>query len=128
MSKVDTSVFKDLMVLLNTSKLGESEFFYELFDGNYDQLGYVDSKDYKVARNNQDALFATAKEDFGYEHIESDGGGEGEGEYCYGIIKFQDKYYQAEWSYYSYQGCETDYIVDTIKEVVPKEVTKTVYV
>lgn len=64
---------------------------------------------------------------FGFEHMECEGGGEGEGEYCYGVIRLSDKYFKAEWSYYSYNGCEYDYIEDTIKEVTPREKTITVY-
>lgn len=63
----------------------------------------------------------------GYEHVECEGGGEGEGEYCYGVIKIGDKYLKAEWSYYSYNGCEYDYIKDTIKFVTPTTKTITVY-
>lgn len=63
----------------------------------------------------------------GYKFIESEGGGEGEGEYCYGVIKLDNKYYKAEWSYYSYQGCNYDDIKYTICEVAPVEKTITVY-
>jgi len=52
---------------------------------------------------------------------------EGEGEYCYSVIRIGDKFFKAEWSYYSYNGCDFDYIEDTIKEVTPKEKTITVY-
>ena len=55
------------------------------------------------------------------------GGGEGGGEYCYGVICINGSYYKAEWFYYSYNGCEYDYILDTIKEVTPVEKTITVY-
>lgn len=62
-----------------------------------------------------------------YEHIDQEGGGEGGSEYCYGVFKLNDKYFKAEYSYYSYNGYESDYIVDTLKEVVPKEKTIIVY-
>lgn len=62
----------------------------------------------------------------GYEHIECHGG-QDEGEYCYGVIKIGDKYLKAEWSYYSYDGCEYNYIKDTIKFVTPTTKTITVY-
>ena len=63
----------------------------------------------------------------GYEHITSEGGGEGEGEYCYGVIKIGDTYLKAEWSYYSYDGCEYDHIFGTLEVVTPKQKTITVY-
>lgn len=66
-------------------------------------------------------------EDKGYETIESKGGYEGGGEYCYGVIRLGDKFYKTGWTYYSYNGCEYDYIEDTIKEVKPVEKTITIY-
>ncbi len=65
--------------------------------------------------------------DYLYEHIETEGGGEGGAEYCYGVFKLDGKSYKAEWSYYSYEGCNFDEIFDTLKEVKPVEKIITVY-
>lgn len=64
---------------------------------------------------------------FGYAWLEQEGGGEGGSEYCYGVFQLGDKVYRAEYSYYSYNGHEFDYIVDTLREVTPKQKTITVY-
>ena len=83
---------------------------------------FSDDKDHLYGKEKQAAL-----KDFGYLHIESEGGGEGEGEYCYGIIKVGEQYLKAEWSYYSYEGCSFDYIESTIRVVTPSQRTITVY-
>lgn len=62
-----------------------------------------------------------------YTHLVQKGGGEGGSEYCYGVFKLGDKYYRAEYSYYSYNGYETYGIIDSLKEVTPKEKKITVY-
>lgn len=67
------------------------------------------------------------KESINFEMMESKGGGEGEGEYCYSVIKINDKFFKAEWSYYSYNGCDYDDIEATVKEVTPKEELVIVY-
>lgn len=61
------------------------------------------------------------------ELVEKGWGGEEKGEYCYGILRFEDKYFKAEWSYYSYDGADFDGIESTIKEVTPVEKTVIVY-
>lgn len=104
MSKVDLTPFKTL-----ADKLGKSysaEFLYSLFNG------YVDWN--KIKSQNID-----------YSLEQCAGGEEGGGEVCWGVIKLDDKYYRAYWSYYSYSGCEYDWIENTIEEVVPREVTVT---
>jgi hypothetical protein len=62
-----------------------------------------------------------------YQWIEGELGGEGSGEYCYGVFKFDGKFYKTEWSYYSYEGCNWDNIEHTLKEVKPVEKLVTVY-
>ena len=62
-----------------------------------------------------------------YNHLEQEGGGEGNGEYCYGVFSLKGVCYMAEYSYYSYVGHNTDSIVDTLCEVVAEEVVVTVY-
>lgn len=59
--------------------------------------------------------------------VAGEGGSEGGGEYCWGVIRIGDKYLRASWSYYSYQGCEWDFIEDTLEEVKPVEKVVTVY-
>ena len=105
MSKVDLNVFQEFAVENNYAGV-DNEFLYALFANE---------------------LSTTLSRKYDYAAIEGDYGGEGEGEHCYGVIRFQGKYYKAEWSYYSYNGCEYDYIANTVKEVFPKEKTITVY-
>lgn len=126
--KVNVEVFADLKVLFEAEDMSNSSFLYELFNGDYDELGYdYGLTDYNDRRQKQNSLLEKAKQSFGYEHVTGEGGSEGGGEYCYGVITFQDKYYKAEWSYYSYNGCDYDYIEDTIREVTPREKTITIY-
>lgn len=124
MSKVDLNVFQEFAEKYFEDNELCDRFFYELFSGNLDSFDLPSawgSAEDKAARK---AIF----DQYGYAFMEGDTGGEGEGEYCYGVIRFQGKFYQAEWSYYSYNGCEYDGICDTIKEVVPKQVMVTQYV
>lgn len=67
------------------------------------------------------------KELWRYEDIEQEGGGEGGGEYCYGVFKLKGKFYKAEYSYFSYAGHDYDGISRTLKEVRPVEKTIVVY-
>lgn len=103
----------------------KSSILYNLFDGDTFEIfyGHPDLKGYEAIRSFSNEFF----EDKDYEAMESEGGGEGEGEYCYGVIRLGNKFYKAEWAYYSYNGCEYDYIEDTIKEVKPVEKTITIY-
>jgi len=98
-----------------------SSLIYNLFDGDeypeHSELGW------RGVGN----LFDQTLNGLDCEHMESEGGGEGEGEYCYGVIRIKDKYYKAEWQYYSYDGCDYDNIESSIQEVVPKQKTITVY-
>lgn len=61
------------------------------------------------------------------EVVEQEGGGEGGAEDCVAVFKWKDKYYQVEYSYYSYNGYETDGSNNTVIEVKPVEKTITVY-
>lgn len=62
-----------------------------------------------------------------YEHLDQDGGGEGGAEYCYGVFSLNGKIYRADYSYYSYNGYEYDYIMGSLREVKPVQKTITVY-
>ena len=120
MSKVDLSVFQEFAEKYGRDGEVDSGFLYELFNGALDDFDLPSS--WKNPAERQAIL-----DQYGYEALEGDYGGEGEGEYCYGVIRFQGKYYKAEWSYYSYNGCGYDDIESTVKEVVPKEKTIIVY-
>jgi len=105
MSEVNLELFKEI-----AEELGESteRVVYEMCEGDFD---YNDEVAERV----------------NYEHLEQDGGGEGGSEYCYGVFKLKNKTYKAEYSYYSYNGHEYDYILSTLKEVNPVKKTVTVY-
>lgn len=92
-----------------------------LFDNDYD-LEFEDTDlDWETIRERMKSI------DLNISRLELEGGGEGEGEYCYGVIKLGEMCIKAEWSYYSYDGCQFDYIFDTLQEVKPVEKTITVY-
>ncbi len=124
MSKVDLTVFDEMYEDL-ASGLSKEKFFYELFNGDLDEVGY--EADSNLSWREVSDIRDKKLEDYGYQHITSEDGCEGGGEYCYGILKFKGVHYKAEWSYYSYEGCDYDNIVNSIKEVKPKEKTITVY-
>lgn len=111
--------FIDLLVKEGFEE-GES-LIYNLFDGDecpeHSELDWEESE----------VLFAKLSEEFDYQLMKSKGGGEGEGEYCYGVIRIKDKHYKAEWQYYSYSGCDYDYIEESVREVKPKQKTITFY-
>lgn len=62
---------------------------------------------------------------FGVEIINQVGGGEGEGEYCHTIFKYEDAFYKFTYNYYSYNG--TDYDNAELYQVFPEEKMMTVY-
>lgn len=105
-----------------------SDILYHLFDGDdvaeaFGGGSLLEGADYKQA----EVRVSDYLSERGYELLETDGGGEGGTEYCYGVIKLGDEHYKAEWAYYSYSGCEYDNIENTVKLVTPKEKTVTVY-
>lgn len=107
-------------------KAHTSEILYRLFDGDdVEELFYNHPE--LITRSEVSNFTDSFLKDKGYKAMESEGGHEGGGEYCYGVIRLGDKYYKAGWAYYSYNGCEYDYIEDTIKEVTPVEKTVIVY-
>lgn len=140
MSKLDMSVFEEFQEACGYPDSLES-FIYQLCEGDIshpNELEYPDcnGRDWKdesyqqeievyrtVYKTNQTKFFS----EWDYEHLEQEGGGEGGSEYCYGVFKLKGKIYKAEYSYYSHQGHEYDYICDTIREVVPVQKTVTVY-
>lgn len=62
-----------------------------------------------------------------YEFIEMEGGGEGDGEHVYGVFKIDGTYFRTDWSYYSYDGYDTCFIIENLKIVKPVQKTITVY-
>ncbi len=124
MSKVDN--YPELKSLLED--LGQAGFdestattLYHIFDG--DEVPNNSELDWTEAGE----VFQSLCDKHMLEVIAGEGGSEGGGEYCWGVIRIGDKYLRATWSYYSYQGCEWDYIEDTIHEVKPVEKVITVY-
>lgn len=96
-----------------------------LFDGeDKEELGTILPE---LFSDDKDFLWEVDLSLLGYELIEGEFGGEGEGEYCWAVIKFQDKFYKGEYNYYSYDGCDFDNLANSIQEVFPKEKTITVY-
>ena len=63
----------------------------------------------------------------GAEVVDTEGGYEGEGEYCHKIILFKEEniFIKIQASYYSYEGVELDYA--EVYEVEPREVVVTKY-
>ena len=112
---VDMSVFEEIKTVSGT----DEEMCCVIYDLAGGDLDFIPWK----GEFSSDDLKST----YGYEWIEGDTGGEGEGEYCYGVFKLQDKIYKAEWSYYSYSGCEYGDIESTLKEVKPVQKTVIVY-
>ena len=66
-------------------------------------------------------------ETHGAEEVYSEGGYEGEGEYCHKIILFKEEniFIKIQASYYSYEGVELDYA--EVYEVEPREAVVTQY-
>ena len=93
---------------------------YCIFDG--DEL-----PEYEGGWREAEDKFNEIASKYNYRNVEGEGGHEGGGEYCYGVIEVDGTFFKAEWSYYSYSGCDYDYINDTIKEVTPFTKTITVY-
>jgi hypothetical protein len=117
------SVFEELLAASQGESSDLDDVVYYLCEDEFGE-GFVPyAGDYEKYK--QDLI--KMKEDWGYEHLEQDGGGEGGSEYCYGIFKLKGKIYKAEYSYYSHHGHDYDEILDTLKEVTPKEKLITVY-
>ena len=113
-SKVDLSVFKEIMELSDAESL--AYVVYGLAGGDLDFIPYKSEWD----EDNLD-------KEFQYKHIEQDGGGEGGSEYCYGVFELKGVVYKAEYSYYSQYGHDYDDILSTLKVVTPVQKMVTVY-
>lgn len=126
MSKVDLTVFEKLAEECNFEG-GLTTLVYELSRGDLDEFCFgVDRRHYPDYCDYSNALIA-AEAEHGYEWLEGETGGEGAGEYCYGVFKLGGKLYRSEWAYYSFHGCEFNEILNTLKEAKPVQKTITVY-
>lgn len=124
MSKVDLSVFEDFGKEFydNYEEQGlDTRFFYQLFTEEFFNF----SLPYPFGESKE--VYELAVKPYDYEWMTGQRGGEGSGEYCYGVIRFKGKFYKAEWTYYSYNGCEYEDIISTIREVKPVEKLVVVY-
>ena len=115
--------FEEFMKALVEAGFEENNHtLYCIFDG--DETPEHSTLDWSAPREK----FKEVCKKLDFEVVDGEGGTEGGGEYCYGVIRLGDTYYKAEWAYYSYDGSEYDYIKDTIRKVTPMEKTITVYV
>jgi hypothetical protein len=122
--KPDYSYFKhsiETLEELNMSKKVDLEFFENIAETSGGSVEYVV---FSMCEGDWDSDYCNGLE---YEHLEQDGGGEGNGEYCYGVFQLGDTIYRAEYSYASYAGYDYDDIISTLKVVTPKKKTITVY-
>lgn len=115
--KVDMTVLEDLLKRLNDATGDEDCGEYEL----------TDKFIYRLCVEYHGDMDEEILAEFEYELLDSEESGEGGGEDCYGVFKLRDKFYRAEYKYYSYYGHDYDYILDTLCEVKPVEKTITVY-
>jgi hypothetical protein len=127
-NKVDMSVFENAMEVLGIDDMKEMVFSMCEGDVNFcitnDQLkGWREDG----ATDHNHEVRQKLLDQIGYEHLEQEGGGKGGAEACHGVFKLGGKIYLAAYSYYSYDGCEYDDILDTLREVKRVEKTITVY-
>lgn len=120
-TKVDLSVFEEVKTVGESSE-SLASIVYQMCEGDLDFISFVwtNGEDWRKVK----AEFVSR---FEYEHLDQNGGGEGGSEYCYGVFKLRGKIYKAEYSYYSYHGADYDDILNTLREVTPKEKTIIVY-
>jgi hypothetical protein len=106
---------------LDEDKKSFSEFVFALFNSDFWEIAYGTDKSHHDIKSELEAVFKYHDTNSGYT------GGEGGGEDCSNVIKLNGKYYEASWKCYSYNGCEYDWIVETVREVEPVEQTVIVY-
>ena len=63
----------------------------------------------------------------GITSVEQEGGREGEGEYCTLVVKFKERYFRFDFSYYSHHGLDFDGTMDSVEDVFPVKKTLIVY-
>ncbi len=141
MSKVDMKIFEDLKAALFYESMAKLVYDLSTDDG----LDYYpsnltkpaqegrkwDDPEYRAEWNKYCEDKASQEnqvlEKFGYEYVDGDSSGEGGQEECYGVFKLGDSLYKARYYYYSHDGHQYDYIVDTLRIVTPSQKTITVY-
>ena len=105
-TKADLSVFHEIFGNADCSK---EQVIFELAHGG----GYGDLDLGKIE---------------GYRHLEQEGVvTSGGSEYCHGVFEYKGVIYRAEWSYYSYDGHDYDYILNTVEIVKPVQRMVTFY-
>lgn len=121
MSNVDLTVFQELA---DEYGISVEQVVLELANDDLDDLFWPE----EYATYEEGRKFRSIKiDEYGYEHLQQEGGGEGGAEYCWGVFRLKGIVYKAEWSYYSYRGYEYYGITDTLREVKPVEKTITVW-
>jgi hypothetical protein len=121
---------KEFAQAYNLAGQEHDEYFWAFgADEDNDEIDLTDLDEivYRLCENDISKKVLPYVDGFEFEHIQQEGGGEGGAEYCYGVFKLNDKYYKAEYSYYSYNGYEFDDICDTLQEVFPVERLVTFY-
>lgn len=114
----DNKTFVDFMVNQGAIVLEDNE----LVSYNDDQVNYTL---FSMSMYDHLNVDESKEEEMGYKLISQDGGGEGGGEYCESVFQIGGIFYKTQYSYYSYNGFEYDYI--SLKKVQPKRVEVTVY-
>lgn len=124
MSSVDLEVFEELRDKLQCEDSMKS-LIKELCEGDLEIYEDEDifKGDYSEYAEHMDKVL----EEFGYEHLDQEGGGEGGAENCYGVFKLKGKIYKSEYGYRSYVGYYYDDILEDLREVQPVQKTITVY-
>jgi len=136
-NKVDMAVFEELSNEFDGVSI--EELVFVLCSGETDALRFrvkSNTPEPEVKWSHPDMIkwidgqrkvLSKIYKDFGYEHLEQEGGGEGGSEHCHGVFKLSGKIYRADYGYYSYEGYCYDSIVVTLREVKPVSKTITVY-
>ena len=114
----DNKTFVDFMVNQGAIVLEDNE----LVSYNDDKVNYTL---FCMGMDDHSMVSEAEEEEMGYKFISQDGGGEGGGEYCESVFQIGGIFYKTQYSYYSYNGFEYDYI--SLKKVQPKRVEITVY-
>jgi hypothetical protein len=128
--KPDFSYFRHILNQLKVTTMNGQELISQMFT----EYKRTEKEKYPIEDEHQFIAEIVSEASSGspewenvFQFIEGESGGEGEAEYCYAVFSYEGKAYKAEFSYYSYQGCDYDNFADSIREVTPKQKTVTVY-
>ena len=100
----------------------------QLIEDLYEEVGKENYKTVKGFLFELSLGYTDLDDQYKYKHIDKDGGGEGGGEYVECIFQIEDKYIHTNFNYYSYDGYEYDYILDSAAFVKPVQEMTTVFV